>query len=423
MSVTSSETHRRPTPPVREQAYVLGGLYLAGTTLVLLALAFPFYEDADRISMLALTIPGYVGGAGLVLLGRRRTAPQWCFPVVVALASVLIAVSAVVAGARGSALMGTFYVFAAGYSFYYFPVRVAVAEVVLIATSYAVALAVVDTMAPVGQWIIIVGSSVIAGCVIGGLGARADRRWRSERATTSELREADEMKTAFLRAVSHDIRSPLAALAGYVDILRSRRDRLTPEQEERFLGRMHVNAERLQNIVDDLLQLDRLSAGRVEPDLEPTDLGELVTRTVEAIGVDNGRIRIRREEVVVPADTAKIQRALDNLIVNAVKYTPHDAPIVVGIEPMGDGGVVIVEDRGPGIPDHLKEVVFEPFVRGEGVDDVSGTGVGLSLVAQFARLHGGRVWVEDRPGGGARFCLHLPGGGSNGHAGTDRRAR
>ena len=105
----------------------------------------------------------------------------------------------------------------------------------------------------------------------------------------------------------------------------------------------------------------------------------------------------------------KVERIIENLLVNASRHTPDGSSIWLRLEPAEDGVTVIVEDDGHGVSDELKRTIFEPFQQGERINEHHpGTGIGLSLVADFARLHGGRAWVEDRPGGGASFRVFLP---------------
>jgi signal transduction histidine kinase len=112
---------------------------------------------------------------------------------------------------------------------------------------------------------------------------------------------------------------------------------------------------------------------------------------------------------VVSVDAPKVERMLENLLSNAARHTPPGARIWLRVRPEAGGVLLLVEDEGPGIPDDLKESVFEAFRRGPTASG-PGSGIGLSLVARFAELHGGRAWVEDRPGGGASFRVFLPSG-------------
>jgi signal transduction histidine kinase len=113
---------------------------------------------------------------------------------------------------------------------------------------------------------------------------------------------------------------------------------------------------------------------------------------------------------VVPVDASKVERIVENLLANAARHTPPDTTIWVRVGPERGGVLICVEDDGPGVSDTLRDTIFEPFRQGPHAPSHSpGVGIGLSLVAKFAELHGGRAWVEERPGGGASFKVYLPG--------------
>lgn len=249
---------------------------------------------------------------------------------------------------------------------------------------------------------LVVGSLVEAG--------RATKAYSHEREETERLKEIDQMKTAFLAAVSHDLKNPLTAILGFSTTLERRLDRLPPERVLEFLGHITRSARRLQKMVDDLLDMDRIDRGILQPNLSPTDIPALVRGIIEEIDLSGHPIRVTAGEVTVDVDPPKVERIVENLITNAVKYTPAGTPIEVGIEPKEAGVQIAVEDRGPGIPSELRKKVFDAFQRGpDAPNKAKGSGVGLSLVARFTELHGGRSWVEDRPGGGASFRVFLPG--------------
>jgi signal transduction histidine kinase len=162
------------------------------------------------------------------------------------------------------------------------------------------------------------------------------------------------------------------------------------------------------------LDVDRLARGVIEPKLQPLDVGELIRRVAEETDVGPRTLLVDAPDVLVIADGAKVERIVENLLVNAARHTGEDARIWIRIWVQDVGVVVCVEDDGPGVPDELKDAIFEPFRQGPPVDgSPSGTGIGLSLVASFAALHGGRAWVEDRAGGGASFRVFLPLGPSS----------
>ncbi|MBI4260280.1 MAG: PAS domain-containing protein [Actinobacteria bacterium] len=234
-----------------------------------------------------------------------------------------------------------------------------------------------------------------------------------EREAARRLRALDELKNTFLAAVSHDLRTPLAAVLGAALTLdRDDLGALSREEVRDLIRGVATNARKLDRLLSDLLDLDRLGRGIVSPNLRPADVGAVVRQAVEQSEAFGGRaIRVEADPVVIPVDAAKVERIVENLVVNAVRHTPPEASVWVTVR-AHDGGVLIgVEDDGRGVPEELKAAVFEAFRRGPEARPVPGTGIGLSLVLRFAELHGGRAWVEDRPGGGAAFRVFLPGGG------------
>jgi PAS domain S-box-containing protein len=233
---------------------------------------------------------------------------------------------------------------------------------------------------------------------------------RRERQAADRLRALDEMKNTFLAAVSHELRSPLTSILGLALTL-ERQDKIADDDREDLLARLAANARKLDRLLKDLLDIDRLSRGIVTPQYRLTDVGALVRRTVEALDAVRGRqIYVQTESVLIPVDPAKVERIIENLIANAARHTSSEARIWVRVGPKDGGALVVVEDDGPGIPDDIRSAIFEPFRQGPNVSKANpGTGIGLSLVARFAELHGGRAWAEDREGGGASFGVYLPG--------------
>jgi PAS domain S-box-containing protein len=240
--------------------------------------------------------------------------------------------------------------------------------------------------------------------------AALQRALEAEREATRRMREVDELKDTFLRAVSHDLRTPLAAIMGLGLTLAREDVRLDPAEARELARRIAENAAKLERLVSDLLDLDRLSRGAVEPTLVPTDLGALVRRAAAACDLLAGRpVEVQAEPVTIPADPPKVERIVENLLSNAGRHTPPGTPVWVRVSRTADGALLEVADAGPGVPEALRGPIFEAFRRAPGTDDRPGVGVGLALVARFAELHGGRAWVEERPGGGASFRVSLPG--------------
>jgi PAS domain S-box-containing protein len=237
--------------------------------------------------------------------------------------------------------------------------------------------------------------------------------FRREREASQRLRALDDMKNTFLEAVSHDLRTPLTSILGSALTLEQSQFDLTQEDAVDLVHRIATNARKLERLLSDLLDLDRLQRGIVSPQRRPTDLEQLVLRGVEETENPAGhRIEVDVEPITVAIDGAKVERIFENLLSNAIRHTPPEAKIWVRASGKDGGVLLVVEDEGPGVPSDLHEAVFEPFRQapGSAAEHSPGVGVGLSLVLRFAELHGGRAWMEDRPGGGARFSVFLPGG-------------
>jgi PAS domain S-box-containing protein len=230
-----------------------------------------------------------------------------------------------------------------------------------------------------------------------------------EREAAERLRALDDMKNTFLAAVSHELRSPLTSILG-LSLTLERAPGMETEDREDLLRRLAANARKLDRLLKDLLDIDRLSRGIVSPQYRTIDLGALARRTIENLEPLADRAIVADvAPLILTADPAKIERILENLLMNAVRHTTSDRTIWLRIQPADGGALISVEDEGPGVPRELREAIFEPFRQGPTASSHSpGTGIGLSLVARFAELHGGRAWVEDREGGGASFRVFIP---------------
>ena len=226
----------------------------------------------------------------------------------------------------------------------------------------------------------------------------------------TEQRQADRLREDILSAVSHELRTPLTAVLGFAVTLELRRHDLSDEEVETIVRELTAAARRLEKLLTDLLDVERVRRGAVELARRPTDILELVERVVGDCELDGRRVSISGGPISAYVDAAKLERMVENLIVNAAKHTPRESSIRIRLDVEGGDLLLVVDDDGPGIPDEFKEGVFETFNRGPSIRSATpGAGIGLSLVARFAEAHGGRSWVEDRPGGGASFRVVLPG--------------
>lgn len=233
----------------------------------------------------------------------------------------------------------------------------------------------------------------------------------TEKEASQRLRALHEMQNAFLQAVSHELRTPLTTIFGCARTLEEDGPTLSKDDTGDLVSMISANARKLHRLLTNLLDLDRMSRGIIEPNRELVDVTNVVATALEECRADSHPIHLTtRSSLQAEVDPAQVERIVENLVTNAIRYTAAGTPIWVSVIP-SDGGVLLtVEDAGPGVPESLRETIFEPFQQGrELVSHSPGVGIGLSLVARFAELHGGRAWVEDREGGGASFKVLLRG--------------
>ncbi len=291
--------------------------------------------------------------------------------------------------------------------------------------------------------------------------AELETALRREYAATDRLRDMSEMKDTFLRAVSHDLRTPLTAMHGVAVTLERTRLGLPREQALELIGMMIEKTRKMDRLLGDLLDLNRLEEGILEPNRTLTDVRALAHRVVDEVEQLRGwPIEIEAQPVLAAVDAPKVERIVENLLLNTTRHTPPGTQVWVRALTRGWDLELIVEDAGPGVPAELAGTIFEPFRQGHpngattngaavgaiapganspganspganspganspganspggafpngaspGVGHGRGVGIGLSLVARFAELHGGRAWVTEREGGGACFHVLLPG--------------
>jgi two-component system, OmpR family, sensor histidine kinase KdpD len=235
------------------------------------------------------------------------------------------------------------------------------------------------------------------------LAARARRRAR-ELQETEMLRRSDAVKTAVLRSVSHDLRSPITAIMTASDVLEDGGEGLTAAEREELHTSIRLQIRRLDRLVSNLLDLSRLEAGAARPVPELWTVDGLIARALEAVGPENTRIdvTIPDESPPVSVDAAQLEHALVNLLENALKFSSVTDRVEIVAEASADDVVLRVSDHGPGIASDEHELVFEPF-HGRG------SGLGLAIARGFVQLNGGRIWIESQPGAGTTFALAFPG--------------
>jgi signal transduction histidine kinase len=215
-----------------------------------------------------------------------------------------------------------------------------------------------------------------------------------------------EREARFASDVSHELRSPITALSAAIEVLDARRADL-PDRTQQALDVVVSQVRRFDQMVLDLLELSRLDAGSTELHREPTVLPDLVDAVMRHNGY--GDIRVERgpgSNVPVPIDKRRFERILVNLLQNAREHA--GGATCVRVEREQGNTLLIVEDHGPGVSAGERERIFERFARGTAARHRVGTGLGLALVVEHARAHGGEAWVEDGPSGGARFVVSFP---------------
>jgi len=238
-----------------------------------------------------------------------------------------------------------------------------------------------------------------------------------EHAARAEAETANRAKDEFLAVLGHELRNPLAAITSAVRLLErmGTRDETATRARE-MISRQVVNLGRL---VDDLLEVNRVLKGKVPLNRRPTDLSDIVRRTVAALG-DAGRLqqhglKLDLQTVWVDADPVRLEQVVTNLLDNAVKYTPEHGTIEIALRAAGPRAVLEVRDTGIGIPAHLLPRMFEAFVQGDPGSRHShgGLGIGLTVVSRMVELHGGDVTASSEgPGLGSTFTVRLPRAGS-----------
>ena len=224
--------------------------------------------------------------------------------------------------------------------------------------------------------------------------------------------ETERLRNSLLSSVSHDLRTPLASITGAASTLLEGEGRLDAATRRDLLEALHEEADRLNRLVQNLLEMTRLEAGALVPHTAWHSIEEVVGAALGRFGKSLGErpvaTRIPADLPLVSMDDVLIEQVLINLIDNALKYTPAGTPIEVGAEDTGGAVVVEVADRGPGLPPGAERLIFEKFHRTEPAPAVRGAGLGLAICQGIIRAHGGRIWAENRPGGGVTIRFALP---------------
>ena len=233
-----------------------------------------------------------------------------------------------------------------------------------------------------------------------------------EASQTEILRATEKLQTALLNSISHDLRTPLASITGVLSSLRIEEDLLDFNTRHELIETAFGEAERLNRLVGNLLDMTRLESGMLKISLQPCDVQDVVGSALNALAMRlEGHpigVEIPPDLPLVPIDYVLINQVLINLLDNAAKYSAEDGPINITARKTSSMVEIDIEDHGPGFPEEDLDRIFEKFYRVKRFENVVGTGLGLSICKGIIEVHGGKIWAENRSGGGGRIAFTLP---------------
>jgi len=247
----------------------------------------------------------------------------------------------------------------------------------------------------------------------GLVGVALERVTLAERTQQARLEvEAERLRTSLLSSLSHDLRTPLGVITGAATSLKDSGDAMPPESRRELLASIVEEAQRMNRLIRNLLDMIRVETGslQVQKDWQPLEdaVGVALIRLGDRLADHPVEVKLPEDLPLVPLDAVLLEQVFINLLENAVKYTPAGTPIEISARP-GPGLVTVrLADRGPGLPPGEEERVFEKFYRGADAPPGKGVGLGLTIARGIVVAHGGRIWAENREGGGAVFSFTLP---------------
>ncbi len=252
--------------------------------------------------------------------------------------------------------------------------------------------------------------------VIGGLvAARQYLALRELAVAEAELRESERVKDEFISVVGHELRTPLTSIRGSLGLLQAGMLGELPREAGEMVDLAVTNTDRLVRLINDVLDIERMDAGRMELDLVPVKASELVRQAAQIVQVTATQAKVTleldvEEGLMVSVDADRVIQVLVNLLGNAVKFS--DRWSVVAVSARSDSGQALfaIHDTGRGIPPELQETIFERFRQVDASDarDKGGSGLGLAIARGIVEHHGGRIWVASKPGEGSTFSFTLP---------------
>jgi len=226
-------------------------------------------------------------------------------------------------------------------------------------------------------------------------------------------KELGQLKSKFISVASHEFRTPLSTIMATSESLLSYRDRMTQSQQDERIIKIKDQVGNLNKIIDEVLHLSKLQTREKELKPEPFNLSLLIHEAIEESRIYSGRevaisFHSSPPNIEVTLDMTSVKRIIDNLISNAIKYSPPGKKMMVGIKESGEHVILTVQDHGMGIPPNELNLLFTPFFRASNVVNIDGTGLGLSIVKESVERHGGKVSVNSVVGEGTLFTVILP---------------
>lgn len=271
--------------------------------------------------------------------------------------------------------------------------------------------------ASTGVFHVLLVNRMLAAMAMAGVAYLAGRQIRTNRELHEQRRrlaELMELQTEFVRAVSHDIRAPIGAVLGYVELLESAvASEPVSARQAQLLAGISRSCRNVVTLTENLLTTAKLDSGDFPVERAPFDLVSLLRDLVSEV-ISSERDAAERVRLTVPAvhiitsDAIRVRQVVLNLLSNALKYSPTDRCVEIAVETAADRVCVVVADQGPGIPESERERIFEPFYQSRDRRRRGGVGLGLPLARRLARVLGGNITVQSAPGGGSRFTLELP---------------
>ena len=245
---------------------------------------------------------------------------------------------------------------------------------------------------------------------------RVAARTQELRSANERLQELDRLKSSFVSIVSHELRTPMTSIKGLVENMLDGLTGILNDRQTFYLGRVQHNIERLTRMINDLLDLSRIEAGRMDLHQSAVNIGSLAREVVEMLQpLAEERSLILETNIstaigFIQGDRDKLIQIFTNLINNALKFTESPGTVTVEVKQRDDGLIqTCITDTGCGIPLEEQQIIFERFYRGQSSEMKNrGAGLGLAITRSLVELHGGSIWVESRPGEGSRFCFILP---------------